>query len=364
MVLFPNTEFGFMMGDNSAESIVLSPGQLSSFPFGVLTLGGNDTVGGSSDSELILTNTDLDSVFAGDGNDTVFGGKQGDFLNGEGGNDFLYGNLGEDTLDGGIGDDQLFGGRDNDSVVGGLGNDIVYGDLGNDILTGGEGADVFGLGTSSDDRDIITDFEDGVDLLRLPSNFNEVTIQDIGNNQTSITLTLTGEEIVILEGIEASAISSDDFDNGGVIVNGGSPITEPPIDSSFVDEVVQLTNQFRQDNGLDPLSFDPQLATAAQTHSQNMAIEDFFSHTGVDGSNIGDRVDAVEYDFFTAGENIAAGYSTPETVVDGWINSDGHRANLLNPDFTEIGVGHFFLENDTGDTNFNHYWTQVFAAPL
>jgi uncharacterized protein YkwD len=362
MVLEANTEFGFLMGDNSAESIVLSPGQLSGFPFGVLTLGGNDTVQGSGDSELILTNTDLDSVFAGGGNDTVFGGKQGDFLNGEADNDFLYGNLGEDTIDGAIGDDQLFGGRDNDNVVGGEGNDTVYGDLGNDILTGGGGADVFGLGTSSQDRDIITDFEDGVDLLRLPNGFNEVIIQDIGNNQTSITLTVTGEEIVVLSGIEASTITSNDFDNGGVIIGGIQ--TEPTVNSSFIDEVVQLTNQFRQDNGLDPLGFDPQLATAAQTHSQNMAIQDFFSHTGLEGSNIGDRVDATGYDFFTAGENIAAGYSTPEIVVDGWINSEGHRANLLNPDFTEIGVGYFFLENDTGSSNFNHYWTQVFAAPL
>ncbi len=361
MVLVPDTEFGFWLGDNSPESVILSPGQLSGFPLGVLTVGGNDTVQGSSDSELILTNTDSDSVLAGGGNDTVFGGKQGDFLDGEAGNDFLYGNLGEDTLQGGIGDDQLYGGRDNDLVVGGEGNDTVYGDLGNDILTGGGGVDVFGLGTSSNDRDVITDFEDGIDLLRLPDGINQVTIQDIGNNQTTISLTLTGEEIVTLAGIEASAITSDDFDNGGVVVGGSQ--TESTV-NSLINEVIQLTNQFRQDNGLNALSFDPQLATAAQTHSQNMAIEDFFSHTGINGSNIGDRVDATGYDFFTTGENIAAGYSAPEDVVEGWINSDGHRENLLNPDFTEIGVGYFFLENDIGNINYNHYWTQVLAAPL
>lgn len=362
MVLVPDTEFGFWIGESSAESITLSPGQLSGFPLGVLTLGGNDTVQGSSDSELILTNQDSDSVFAGAGNDTVFGGKQGDFLNGEAGNDFLYGNLGEDTLEGGTGDDQLYGGRDNDFVSGGFGNDTVYGDLGNDILTGGSGADVFGLGTSTQDRDIITDFEDGVDLLLLPNGFNEVQVQDIGNNQTAITLTLTGEEILILEGIEASAITNADFASNGVIIGGTQ--TEPTVNSDFINEVIQLTNQFRQDNGLTPLGFDPLLATAAQTHSQNMALQDFFSHTGADGSNIGDRVDATGYNFFTAGENIAAGYLTPQAVVDGWIDSPGHRANLLNPDFSEIGVGYFFLENDTGETNFNHYWTQVFAAPL
>lgn len=60
-------------------------------------------------------------------------------------------------------------------------------------------------------------------------------------------------------------------------------------------------------------------------------------------------------------ENIGAGYTTPEEVVQGWINSQGHRANLLNPDYTEIGIGYFYLANDTGVENWNHYWTQVFG---
>lgn len=62
------------------------------------------------------------------------------------------------------------------------------------------------------------------------------------------------------------------------------------------------------------------------------------------------------------GENIAAGYSTPEAVVEGWKNSSGHRANLLNPNFTELGVGYYYLANDTGSVNYNRYWTQVFGS--
>ena len=362
MVLTPDTEFGFLLGEEIAESIVLSPGQLSEFPEGVLTLGGDDTVQGSSDSERILANQGADFVLGGAGNDTIFGGKQGDFLNGEAEDDILYGNLGEDILEGGSGNDQLYGGQENDSVSGGMGNDTLYGDRGHDTLTGGAGADVFGLGNSTQDRDILTDFEDGVDLLLLPDGVNQVTVQNIGNNQTSIRLTLTGEEILILEGIAAAAITSADFVNSDLTV--ASEMTTDIVENTeFIQEVIQLTNQFRQDNGLNDLTFDPQLATAAQSHSENMALQDFFSHTGADGSSIGDRVDATGYNFSTAGENIAAGQSTPASVVEGWINSPGHRANLLNPDFTEIGVGYALLENDTGDVNYTHYWTQVFAAP-
>jgi len=102
---------------------------------------------------------------------------------------------------------------------------------------------------------------------------------------------------------------------------------------------------------------------AAENHSENMALQDFFDHQGVNGDDVIDRISIIGYNYFTAGENIGAGYSTPEAVVEGWINSPGHRANLLNPDFTEIGVGYFFLENDTGNENWNHYWTQVFGTP-
>ncbi|UBF24763.1 CAP domain-containing protein [Kovacikia minuta CCNUW1] len=62
------------------------------------------------------------------------------------------------------------------------------------------------------------------------------------------------------------------------------------------------------------------------------------------------------------GENIAAGYSTPEQVVQGWINSPGHRANLLNPSYTELGIGYYYLANDTGSVNYKSYWTQDFGS--
>ncbi|WP_272063403.1 CAP domain-containing protein [Oscillatoria sp. CS-180] len=141
------------------------------------------------------------------------------------------------------------------------------------------------------------------------------------------------------------------------------PETDPTQNSAFEQEVVRLTNEFRQQNGLDRLVVDTDLADTADLHSENMARQDFFSHTGKDGSEPWDRAKGEGYESGFVGENIAAGtlYSTPEDVVQGWIDSPGHRANMLNPDFNEIGVGYYFLENDTGSVNYNHYWTQVFG---
>jgi uncharacterized protein YkwD len=139
----------------------------------------------------------------------------------------------------------------------------------------------------------------------------------------------------------------------------GSPETRGG--QSFVGQVVELTNQFRAQNGLAPLTLNSKLSEAAQTHSQNMATQDFFSHTGKDGSSMGDRVSNAGYDWRTVAENIAAGQRTPSEVVTSWINSPGHRANMLNTTIKEIGVGYFFLAEDTGTTNYNAYWTQNFG---
>ena len=132
----------------------------------------------------------------------------------------------------------------------------------------------------------------------------------------------------------------------------------------LINQVVELTNIERAKEGLKPLTLNSQLVDAAQDHSSDMAQDDFFSHTGADGSNVGSRVQDSGYQYSTTGENIAAGQTTAEEVVEGWMNSPGHRANILNPDFTEIGIGYEYLENDTGSVNYNHYWTQVFGTPL
>ena len=108
---------------------------------------------------------------------------------------------------------------------------------------------------------------------------------------------------------------------------------------------------------------DDRLQLTAEGHSQDMAINDYFSHNTPDGTTPWDRIRAQGYFYSMAGENIAAGYASPESVVQAWMNSDGHRANILNCGFKDIGVGYYYLENDTGEVNYRHYWTQVFASP-
>jgi hypothetical protein len=133
--------------------------------------------------------------------------------------------------------------------------------------------------------------------------------------------------------------------------------------SQLINQVVELTNAERAKAGLNPLTLNNQLVQAAQGHSDSMAADDFFSHTGVDGSDVSDRVQDTGYQYSHAGENIAAGQKTAAEVVQGWMDSPGHRANILNAEFTEIGIGYELLENDTGSVNYNHYWTQVFGTP-
>lgn len=133
--------------------------------------------------------------------------------------------------------------------------------------------------------------------------------------------------------------------------------------SAFVQRVVDLTNAQRTQAGLQPLKFNAKLSAAAYAHSRDMALNDFFNHTGSDGSRAADRILTAGYKYLNAGENIAAGYATPEAVVEGWMNSPGHRANILHSRVKEIGVGFYFLPNDVGQAPYQYYWTQDFATP-
>ncbi|MDY6806188.1 MAG: CAP domain-containing protein [Cyanobacteriota bacterium] len=134
-------------------------------------------------------------------------------------------------------------------------------------------------------------------------------------------------------------------------------------DGYFVDRVVELTNKERAKYGLKPVKLNLVLNQVALRHSQDMAMQDFFDHIGLDGSEPWDRMSRGGYQYSVAAENIAAGFLTPETVVKAWMDSPGHRANILAPDVEEIGIGYYFLGSDRGKVNYKHYWTQVFGTP-
>ena len=122
--------------------------------------------------------------------------------------------------------------------------------------------------------------------------------------------------------------------------------------------MLELTNAERQKAGLASLSLNAQLANAAQTYSQVLATSGCFQHTCGPVPNFAERDGQAGYtDWTSIGENIAAGYSTPETVVAGWMASPGHRANILSPNFTEIGVGLV-----SGGGKYGTYWAQEFGS--
>lgn len=125
--------------------------------------------------------------------------------------------------------------------------------------------------------------------------------------------------------------------------------------TSFTQQVTELVNTERSKNGCGPVRQNSRLDTAAQRHSADMDARDFFDHTNPDGVGPGERITAAGYAWSTYGENIAMGQRPPAQVMESWMNSSGHRANILNCSFKEIGVG-------IHDTSGGPWWTQVFGA--
>jgi uncharacterized protein YkwD len=141
------------------------------------------------------------------------------------------------------------------------------------------------------------------------------------------------------------------------------PIVTSQLLGPEAQAVFDLVNAERTMKGCAPLRLSVQLTAAAQGHSQDMAVNDFFTHTSSDGRSPWDRIRATGYEYWSAAENIAAGYSTAASAVSAWMNSSGHRANILNCGLEETGVGYYYLSNDKGNVNYHHYWTQDFATP-
>jgi len=125
--------------------------------------------------------------------------------------------------------------------------------------------------------------------------------------------------------------------------------------SQLEDEVIRLVNEERAKAGLGKLSKDNLLIKVAEDHSEDMCSRNFFNHKNPDGESPFDRMKRNGIKYKTAGENIAKGQKTAEAVMKAWMNSEGHRANILNPDFTHIGVG-VSVRSGT------YYWTQCFIG--
>lgn len=138
------------------------------------------------------------------------------------------------------------------------------------------------------------------------------------------------------------------------LIYPGQVLNIPTTDSSVLSyekEVVRLVNEIRAENGLQALTYDWELSRVARYKSQDMKDNKYFSHTSQTYGSPFQMIKNFGITYRSAGENIAKGYATPQAVVNGWMNSSGHRANILNASFNRIGVGYVASGN---------YWTQMF----
>lgn len=122
-------------------------------------------------------------------------------------------------------------------------------------------------------------------------------------------------------------------------------------------EAFKLINQQRQANGCPPVTLDEQLSKSAQDHSQDMATNNYFSHTGRNGSSFVNRSKTAGYQFQPSGEILAAGQSTPADALNAWMNSSSHRAIILTCANNDVGIG---LREGPNST-YRYYWTAVFG---
>lgn len=125
-----------------------------------------------------------------------------------------------------------------------------------------------------------------------------------------------------------------------------------PGSNSKGDEVLNLTNSYRTREGLGKLTLDRELCRVAQAKADDMAARGYFSHQSPIYGSPSDMLKAFGVSYRYMGENIAKGYRDASSVMTGWMNSQGHRANILNSNFTKLGVGY----NSTA-----HTWVQIFT---
>ncbi|MDP5274131.1 stalk domain-containing protein [Chengkuizengella axinellae] len=131
------------------------------------------------------------------------------------------------------------------------------------------------------------------------------------------------------------------------------------VPNDFEFEVFFLTNKQRENYGLSPLTLNANISYVANIKSSDMLINDYFDHTSPTYGSPFEMMKSFGLNYKAAAENIAVGQSTPEQVVNGWMNSSGHRANILSNQYTEIGIGYSYGSNN----DYGHHWTQQFLTP-
>ncbi len=142
--------------------------------------------------------------------------------------------------------------------------------------------------------------------------------------------------------------------------------TMPPAhgDPAIPNAAYARINAIRAQSGLAPVTPDRRLIAAARRHARDMASNDFMSHVGSDGSRSGSRADAAGYRWRLIAENIAAGPDDALAVIALWMESPGHRHNLLTPDAVHAGLAHVARDGASPRASYENYWVLMLAAPL
>ena len=135
------------------------------------------------------------------------------------------------------------------------------------------------------------------------------------------------------------------------------------VDASFAAAIARV-NRYRGEHGRGRVTLHARLNKAALRHARAMANRDFFSHKGADGSTTGQRLTRTGYIWGLVAENIAAGQQSPMEAVGTWMDSPGHRHNILMKGVIHIGLAHVSRDPDPGEVSFKDYWVMVLAAPI
>ncbi len=177
---------------------------------------------------------------------------------------------------------------------------------------------------------------------------------------------ITAVLVSFLVGVFTGLMSMRPVDDIRIVPRLGSSSTVPIGETTGTvsltpeeQEMLDLVNEERMRESLAPVTWCPALARSATAHSQDMAAENYFEHESLDGREVADRAKSQGYDFQTVGENIAVGQRDVAEVMQGWMDSPGHRENIMKPDYTHLGSG-----VATGDFKGQQsiYWTQNFGA--
>lgn len=191
------------------------------------------------------------------------------------------------------------------------------------------------------------------------ATYTPAPIASPSSTHTRIPVSLTPIPVTLTTQIPIVEPSSTVADSGGSGPGNSGASCSPVGNGSFENQVIVLINDLRRDRGLQVLTSNATLTAVARGHSQEMACEEFFSHTSSSSGSPFDRLAAAGYAFSWAGENIAAGYGAAGDTVAAWMDSAGHRENILGENYTQIGIGYAYL----AESPYGVYVTAVFASP-